>query len=231
MVFVATGDRIKEARERHAPRLTQEQLANLAGIKRTRLAQYEAGRTEPPPKVLGMIAKALKVRPSDLFEEDAPPKPVPVITPKPLRSEPTGKLKVYGAISAGDGNIAEVDASELDVPAQFARDDFFGMYIDGDSMADELLPSDLCIFKEWSFFKPGGFVHAAQLESGEWVAKLAVQTAGNVVLRPYNPAYPDINKAFRLTGFLVGLIRDTGAERMIRMNPYGLRLSNAPIRV
>jgi transcriptional regulator with XRE-family HTH domain len=227
MMVVATGDRIRKARTNHVPRLSQHALADKAGIKRSRLAQYEAGRTEPSLLVLNMLASALSVRASDLIDENGPEAssiPDAAGGLQRLRAEATGKIKIYGPISAGSGNVGQMDAYELDVPIQFAREDFAGMVIEGDSMEDALFSSDLCIFKDWNTYKPGGFVHAAQLETGEWVAKLALYENGRLILRSFNQKYPDIQDEFSLKGFLVGLVHDQGNERTIRLNPYGLRL-------
>lgn len=49
--------------------LTQEQLAELCDMDQTYLSQIERGRRQPSLKVLRKIAKALKVRLSDIFRD------------------------------------------------------------------------------------------------------------------------------------------------------------------
>lgn len=51
------GEKIRIARESLSPKMTQSQLADAINIKRSRLAQYEAGRTSPPAKILSQIAE------------------------------------------------------------------------------------------------------------------------------------------------------------------------------
>ena len=143
-------------------------------------------------------------------------------TKVPLKAEPSGRIKIYGAVSAGTGNTMTIDAEEMDVPIQFARDDYGALIIDGDSMIPFLQPSDVVIFKDWSMPKPGHVV-AAQLEDGSWVAKLMVYENASYKLRSLNPMYKDYDRSFTITGFLVGIVRDVGDERVIRLNPYGIR--------
>jgi transcriptional regulator with XRE-family HTH domain len=50
---------IQEIRERRG--LTQQQLANLVGKKRSTIAMYEGGRIDIPARVLCRIAQILKV--------------------------------------------------------------------------------------------------------------------------------------------------------------------------
>jgi phage repressor protein C with HTH and peptisase S24 domain len=144
------------------------------------------------------------------------------------KAEPTGKLKIYGAISAGLGNTSSIDAVEMDVPIQFARDDYGGLIIEGNSMEPFLRPSDVAIFRDWYAEKPGHVV-AAQLGTGEYVAKFMDTTRHGYRLRSFNPEYPDILDNFRILGFLVGYIRDDGPERIIRLNPYGLKADRETI--
>lgn len=54
--------RIEECRKMRG--YTQERLAELLGMKRTNIANYEAGRVVPPGNVIVMMSEILKV-PSD----------------------------------------------------------------------------------------------------------------------------------------------------------------------
>ena len=57
--------RLKALRERKA--LTQEELAQKAGINRVTLARIETG-AEPYPKTVRKLAEALGVEPADLMD-------------------------------------------------------------------------------------------------------------------------------------------------------------------
>lgn len=54
---------------RHLSQLSQEELADLAGIHRTYVSQIERGLKMPTLAILFKIASALKVKPSDLVQE------------------------------------------------------------------------------------------------------------------------------------------------------------------
>lgn len=220
MLVMATGDRIRDARIAAVPKLTQFQLADLAGIKRSRLAQYEAGRTEPPLPVLTKIAQALRLRTADLYDGDEP------LTGKPqtprTRPEEGGKIKVYGSSSAGRGNTSSIDPGEIDVPIELCRDDYGALVIEGDSMMPFLQPSDVTVYRDWHYPKVGSIM-AATLANGDWVTKLVAHENGRFLLRSLDSRYEDITEDFTLSGYLVGIIRENGPEKLIRMNPYGLR--------
>lgn len=176
-----------------------------------------------------MIASIFRLRPAAFDEEVFAPSLVVRESHGPqygaLKAEETGKLKVYGAISAGDGNTGTIDPDEIDFPQQFARDDYGALWIEGDSMmAGErsgLMPSDLAIFRDWTREKVGRIM-AAELPSGEWVVKELVYDDGRFKLRSLNERYPDIDGPFRLSGFLVGVVRDRGSRRHIILDTAGL---------
>lgn len=53
---------------RHDAGLTQEDLAEKVGVSRVYIGYVEQGRNTPSLEILGKIAKALKVRLSDIIE-------------------------------------------------------------------------------------------------------------------------------------------------------------------
>jgi transcriptional regulator with XRE-family HTH domain len=67
------GKRIRDARERATPKLTQDALAQRAGLARTSITNIETGNQQPTLHALWRIADALGVSPCDLL----PPWPRP----------------------------------------------------------------------------------------------------------------------------------------------------------
>jgi transcriptional regulator with XRE-family HTH domain len=59
---------IREMRRRAA--MTQDELAREAGVSGMTLSRIERGESEPRASTLRKLAKALEVKPQDLFEED-----------------------------------------------------------------------------------------------------------------------------------------------------------------
>lgn len=66
MAIERIGMRIKALREKR--KLSQEALAERAGITRGYLARLETGRHEPTLTMLGKLAKALKVEIGELLK-------------------------------------------------------------------------------------------------------------------------------------------------------------------
>jgi phage repressor protein C with HTH and peptisase S24 domain len=213
------GRRIKEVRETYkGVGMRQGVLAKLIGVSQSRLSGWEQGKHDPYPiGIVNVIAKHLETTPDYLLHGRRPYAPV---------AEATGKIKIYGAASAGRGNASSVDGQELDVPIEFARPDYGGLIVEGDSMMPFLHPGDIAIFRDHPEPKPNAIV-AAEIPGGEWVIKKAVHTGERYALRSLNPAYEDIKGRFRVYGFLVGFVRDDGPERLIRLNPYGLKDSTS----
>jgi len=63
-VFEGFGTRLRELRQRAV--LTQEELAERAGISVTTIILLERGRRPPRPKTTRALARALGIRPTEL---------------------------------------------------------------------------------------------------------------------------------------------------------------------
>jgi DNA-binding XRE family transcriptional regulator len=68
MACVVRLPRLRYVRERAA--LTQAELAEMAGVSRATVIAIEAGTTDPVPRTIRALARALKVQPSDLMEPE-----------------------------------------------------------------------------------------------------------------------------------------------------------------
>lgn len=60
------GNKIREIRKQQG--VSQEGLADLADLDRTYIGGIERGIRNPSLKNIGKVAKALKVKPGDLFD-------------------------------------------------------------------------------------------------------------------------------------------------------------------
>jgi transcriptional regulator with XRE-family HTH domain len=65
-LVVYVGDKIRRLRDKRA--LTQEELAEKAGITVTALSRIERNNAEPRPKTRRNLAEALGVDPAELVE-------------------------------------------------------------------------------------------------------------------------------------------------------------------
>jgi transcriptional regulator with XRE-family HTH domain len=68
--------RLKDVRQRKA--LTQQQLAERAGVNRVTIARIEGGKDEPFPTTVRKVADALGVEPEELLEPASPVRTAPV---------------------------------------------------------------------------------------------------------------------------------------------------------
>jgi len=60
--------KIRAHRQRRA--LSQRDLARIAGLEPATLNRIETGKQKPRPSTLRKLARALRVKPADLLEED-----------------------------------------------------------------------------------------------------------------------------------------------------------------
>jgi|SRR5271170_2195438 len=70
--YQEVGRRIREARKRRKPSLTQDGLASLVGLTRTSITNLEQGRQKCLLHTLSEVATALQVEPASLFPGTKP---------------------------------------------------------------------------------------------------------------------------------------------------------------
>lgn len=71
LFYKLLGERIRAARERHTPRVSQVQLASQLSLSRASVVNIEAGRQHPPLDTLWEIADALDIELRDLIPSKA----------------------------------------------------------------------------------------------------------------------------------------------------------------
>src|SRR5215211_1636705 len=94
--------RLKDVRQRKA--LTQQQLAERAGVNRVTIARIEGGKDEPFPTTIRKVADALGVEPEELLE------PVTEAVPNGPSSAATNGSATDLAL---DGRIMVVDHEDV----------------------------------------------------------------------------------------------------------------------
>jgi transcriptional regulator with XRE-family HTH domain len=217
MLLVATGDNIRKLRkELH---LSQQQLADKSGVGRSAIAQYEAGRNEPPLDVARKLAEVLNVSPAELLDLSSPQNlGLAKMTPVPYtnlgREVPVARtgfrfVPIYGAITAGLPSASYSDVLDwIELPEWGGDFQRWGRVIEGESMAPEFEPEDVAIFEERQWVHGDG-VHA--FKDGEDVFKIAWVENGKTTLRPINPGFPDIDaKGWKIKGVCIKRVREQG---------------------
>jgi DNA-binding XRE family transcriptional regulator len=71
LFYKLVGERIRTARQRCSPRVSQVQLANYLDLSRASVVNIEAGRQHPPLHVLWEIAEFLNIEMRDLIPSQA----------------------------------------------------------------------------------------------------------------------------------------------------------------
>jgi transcriptional regulator with XRE-family HTH domain len=95
--------RLKDVRQRKA--LTQQQLAEKAGVNRVTIARIETGKDEPFPTTLRKVADALGVEPEELLE--------PVLETLPSKPPTTALANGKAAALPLDSRISVVDEDDV----------------------------------------------------------------------------------------------------------------------
>lgn len=106
-VGVEIGARIKAARARLRPKVTQQQIADLFGITAQAVSMWEAGEAYPDPDRYPQLRQILRVTYVWLLQGEGPP-PDP-LDPMVLLEDRLGAD--YGAVGAKKGNPATRVAS------------------------------------------------------------------------------------------------------------------------
>lgn len=206
------GERITLARKDHRPYLTQEQLSEKAGIGRSRLAQYEAGRSIPPENVLTRLAEALGCQKAWLSGEGESPDPRHVAEVRQVYAlqERKDSIPYWGSCPAGEFEMPTDEFEWVSVAREFADPDrFVAFRVVGDSMSPTFLPGDLIIVKRTKNPVPGRAVIV--MWDGGLCFKRLHQTRSGPTLKADNPDYPDIEArdGIEYLGEVVSIRRDT----------------------
>ena len=67
LIVLRIGEKVREARKRKL--LTQEQLADKAGVGVNTIIRIERNQVEPHSRTIRKLAAALSVSPADLFKD------------------------------------------------------------------------------------------------------------------------------------------------------------------
>jgi transcriptional regulator with XRE-family HTH domain len=111
-------------RMRREKGLSQQELAELAGVGQDSISAIETGKHEPHPRTLRKLAMALDVEVADFFKEPVPlaetPREAGQPTEADLAEAPQGKTVTGAAPLTGSGSlraagVVKIDAATLGV--------------------------------------------------------------------------------------------------------------------
>lgn len=197
--------RIRDARK--ARGLSQAQLAELCGVTRSAVQQWEAeGGTAPKRSQLPLVAGVLGLSVAQMAGDDN----------TQAGPEVKGAVPLLNAVQAGNykmhvDNFHPGDGGEELVPTTVpVKRHTFALRVDGDSMEPEFTEGSVLIVEPELDPQPGDFVIAKNAD-GETTFKQLTRDGGEWYLKPLNERYPikPLGK-----GSIVGVVR--AVERRFR---------------
>jgi repressor LexA len=193
---LTTGERLKAIRNKKGYSLRE--LAALAHVSHSFIADIEVGRSNPSLDTLITLAKALNVSLSSLIPTD----PIPLGKTVPV--------PILGRIKAGIPLMSEANfEGEIEVPKDIKAD--FALRVSGDSMSwAGIADGDIAILKQVTSPTHGAVVAAVEEDSWEATLKFYVKANSHAVLKAANPEYKDmpITDRHRIIGQLVSLSKN-----------------------
>lgn len=200
------GRRVRRIRKRH--RLTQQDLADRAGINQGYLSSVERDRREPSKRTVDSLAIALDVPQAVLVgagpEHD---------TPQPLE---TRELPLYGSIPAGKPAGTQEQLELFPVLKHLWAPDRYCLRLSFDSMEPTLKPGDLVLVHYRPDVDPAlvqGRICACLLDGKPTLKRVTVEDRSSgrtIILRGDNPATPPAvvgaDAEFTIQGVVIKLV-------------------------
>ena len=120
---MAIRENIIKLRDKY--QITQEQLADIAGVSRGAVSQWEGGFSEPRMGAIQKMADYFKITKSNLIEDNGMDEVVYPLVPGSKRAISTGKayapLKAIGKVHAGIFEDEEQTDRDVCIPADVAN--------------------------------------------------------------------------------------------------------------
>lgn len=178
--------------------LTQNELADLAGVSRSYYQKLEGGFQENPSRsVLEAIGRALGVSSLSAIADFSAILPDASIFPAPDVAEDTVAFPVIGDLAAGWDRVALEDydaADRVEIPAHYLhgrpRSDFFCLRVKGQSMYPHYMEGDVVLIKKAPSLDHSGQVGAVRYEDYATLKKVEyVMGEDWMRLVPINPEF------------------------------------------
>lgn len=202
------GEKIRNKRKELG--LTQEQLGELIGVKKSAIAKYENNRVENLKRpTIQKLANIFNVSPSFFFDEEEHTN----LSPADVHFIP---VPLYEPISCGNGGFVDDNIIEyIPVPDDGLRPgyDYFAQTAVGDSMKDAGIDDgDILIFAR-SQTIDNGQIGCFCLDDNIATCKRFMRDGAYIQLIPMNSRYDPIvidleNTNFRVVGILKKSIKE-----------------------
>ena len=170
------GDRLRKIRKEK--KITQLQLSEMISISRASIAQYENDIYQPSIETIELIANALNIDVSELFEDNSKNKIVSKYIP------------LIGKSSCGKPKDYDLNGYEpVPVPLDMYKDGMYAVEADGDSMSPKINNGDYVYCQPNRVIDNGNIVHY-WLNGESGIKKYKINEAGTIIsLIPINSDY------------------------------------------
>ncbi|MBB1485806.1 LexA family protein [Oceanospirillum sediminis] len=204
------GERLKKFRKDAG--MTQQQVADLMGVSRPAVGQWESGQTSPSLEMLSTLAARYGVSRGVLLGDEPENSSESNIAPAPKMA---GMAPLISWVQAGMWSESFVEINEdtefYPRPAGASANTFV-LRVVGESMIDEYKPGTLIFVDPERAAKSGDDVIASLIDSGEATFKRYIEEPGTgKFLKALNSAwaepYLQINGSCRILGVIVADMR------------------------
>lgn len=193
------GKMLKELRV--SKNLSQEEMANLVGVGKATIANYEANRRDLNFDKLQEILKALNISVKDFFSDEKEEKTSTVAT----------RIPIFSNASAGYGKYAQEEPLDwLELPNSMAKNADFGAFVEGNSMEPKIYEDDLLLIRKTETLEDGE-IGVFYLNENIYCKKYKYNSVTRITtLKSLNEKYDPIRieneDDFHIIGRVVGVI-------------------------
>ena len=186
---MSINSNIRQLRE--AAGLTQEQLAEKAGVARSTVTQWENGWSNPRMGMVRKLAGILGVSTADIvYEADSVPKNAKKpATPKPAYAP------LLGRVHAGAAQEPDILDESIPVPYEVRErhPDAYFLQVEGNCMS-KVYPEGCYILIDPSRAPQNGSVAVVSIDGSDYVMRRMYRGASTLVLSPesWDEGYEDI---------------------------------------
>ncbi|WP_302796910.1 LexA family protein [Adlercreutzia equolifaciens] len=188
---MAIADNIKRLRLKRD--WTQEHLADLVGVTRSTVTQWETGWSQPRMGAVEKLAAAFGVSVADMVDDGQRELPRGAILP---RKSKAAYAPLLGRVHAGDPQDPDVvDGPMVELPESIAEAHprAYFLEVEGDCM-DRVYPEGCLILVDPDREPQNGSIAAVSIDGADYVMRRLLRTSNTMVLAPesFNPEHEDI---------------------------------------
>ena len=172
---------------------TQEHLADLVGVTRSTVTQWETGWSQPRMGAVEKLAAAFGVSVADMVDDGQRELPRGAILP---RKSKAAYAPLLGRVHAGDPQDPDVvDGPMVELPESIAEAHprAYFLEVEGDCM-DRVYPEGCLILVDPDREPQNGSIAAVSIDGADYVMRRLLRTSNTMVLAPesFNPEHEDI---------------------------------------